>query len=68
MVERLGKKVVMDGKSQLVVRKVVDLILAEGDIANRKVVEVPTVCGLESGKGDIRFGIKLLGDAPRDVV
>ena len=61
LVQRLGKKVVVDGKAQLVVGFVVDLILAERHIADGKIVEVPPVGGLKPHHGDVRFGIKLLG-------
>ena len=40
LVDSLGEKVVVDGESQLVVRLVVDLVVAEGYVAHRQIVEV----------------------------
>ena len=66
LIQRLGKKVVVDVEAQLVVGFVVDLILTERHIADGKVIEVPPVGGLEPRHGDVGFGIKLSSNPPAD--
>ena len=68
LVERLGKKVVVNGKTELVVSPVVDLILSKGHVADGKVEEIPSVGGFKACHGNIRLGVKLLGNAPGDAV
>ena len=68
LVQRLGKEVVVDVEAQLVVGFVVHLILAERDVTDGKVIEVPPVGGLEARHGDVGFGVKLPGDAPGNAV
>ena len=58
----------MDGEAQLVICLVVDLILAEGDVADGQIVEVPPVGGFKSSYGDVRLGVELLGNASADGV
>ena len=66
LIQRFGKKVVMDGKTELVVSPVVDLILSKGHVADGKVEEIPSVGGFKAGHGNIRLGVELLCDASRD--
>ena len=66
LVERLGKKVVVNGKTELVVSPVVDLVLSKGHVADGKVEEIPSVGGFKAGHGNIRLGVELLCDASRD--
>ena len=66
LVQRLGKEVVVDVEAQLVVGFVVHLILAERDVTDGKVIEVPPVSGLEARYGDVGFGIKLFGNPAAD--
>ena len=68
LIQRFGKKVVMDGKTELVVSPVVDLILAKGDIADGKVEEIPPVGGFKARHGNVRLGIELLCDSAGDAV
>ena len=68
LVERLGKKVVVNGKTELVVSPVVDLILAKGDIADGKVEEILPVGGFKARHGNVRLGIELLCDSAGDAV
>ena len=56
----------MNVEAQLVVGFVVHLILAERDVADGKVIEVPPVSGLEARYGDVGFGIKLFGNPAAD--
>ena len=57
-----------DGESQLVVRLVVDLVVAEGYVAHRQIVEVTPVCGLKTGNSNVSLRIQHLGNAPGDAV
>ncbi len=60
LIQRFGKKVVVDAEIQLVIGFVVDLILTERHIADGKVIEVTPVGGLKARHGDVRLGIELL--------
>ena len=66
LVERLGKKVVVNGKTELVVSPVVDLVLSKGHVADGKVEEIPSVGGFKACHGNVCLGIELLGDASRN--
>ncbi len=44
LIQRLGKEIVVDGKSQLVIRLVGYFVVAERDIAHSQIVE--SLCGL----------------------
>ena len=66
LVQRLGKKVVVNAEIQLVVGFVPNLILAERYIADGKVIEVPPVGGFKTGHGDVGLGIELPGNTPAD--
>ena len=68
LVERLGKKVVVNGKTELVVSPVVDLVLSKGHVANGKVEEIPSVGGFKACHGNVCLGIELLGDSAGDAV
>ena len=66
LLQRLGEKVVVDGKTELVKSPVADLILSKGYVAHGEVVEVLSVGGFKAGHGNIRLWIELLCDASRD--
>ena len=68
LIERLGEKIVMDGKTELVVSPVVDLILPKGDVAHGDVVKIPPVGGFKSRHGDVGLRVELLCDPARDAV
>ena len=68
LIQRFGEKVVMDGKTELVVSPVVDLVLSKGHVADGKVEEIPPVGGFKACHGNVRLGVKLLGNAPGDAV
>ena len=68
LVERLGKKVVVNGKTELVVSPVVDLVLSKGHVADGKVEEIPPVGGFKACHGNVCLGIELLGDSAGDAV
>ena len=55
LIERLGEKVIMDGKTELVVSSVVYLILSERHVADGKIIEISPVRRFKSGNGDIRL-------------
>ena len=58
----------LNGEAQLVIGLVVHLVVAEGDIPDTEVEEVPPVGGLETGHLDVRLRVQLLGDTPSDGV
>ena len=68
LIQRFGEKVVVNGKTELVVSPVVDLVIAEGHVADSKVEEVPSVRRLKARDGDIGLGVKLPRDTPCDAV
>ena len=63
LIEGLCEEIVVDGKTELVVSPVVDLILSEGDVADSHVIEVAPIRGLKACNGDVGVGIELLGDS-----
>ena len=68
LIQRLGEKVVMNGKTELVKSPVIYLILSEWHVADGKIEEVFSVCGFKACNGDVGFGIELLCDASRQAV
>ena len=62
LVDRLGEKVVVDGKSEFVIGLVIHAVLPERDIADREVVEIAPVGRLESRYCDLRIRVELLCD------
>ena len=66
LIQRFGEKVVMDGKTELVISPVVDLVLSKGHVADGKVEEIPSVGGFKACHGNVCLGIELLCDASRD--
>ena len=56
----------MNVEAQLVVGFVVHLILAERDVADGKVIEVPPVGGLEARHGDVGLGVELFSNPAAD--
>ena len=68
LVDGLGEEVVVNGKTELVVSPVVDLIVAKGHVADGEVEEVTPVRRFKARDGDVGLGIKLLRDAPGDAV
>ena len=68
MVDGLGEKVVVDRKSQPVVRLVVDLVLTKGHVAHGKIIKVPPVGGLKTGYGNVSLRVQFFRNAPGDAV
>ena len=68
LIERLCKKVVVDGKTELVVSPVVHLILSKGHVADSQIIEVFAVSRFKTGHCDIGLWIELLGNSPGDTV
>ena len=66
LVQRLGKKVIVNAEIQLVIGFVPNLVLAKRNIAHRQIVEIPPVGGFKPGHGDVCLGIELLGNTPAD--
>ena len=58
----------MDGESEPVILRVVDLVLAERHVADGEVKEAGAVRRLEASDGDVRFRVELLCYAPGDAV
>ena len=68
LIQRLGEKVIVNGKTELVISPVVDLILSKGYVADSEVKEIPAVGGLKACHGNVGLGIELLGDTACDAV
>ena len=68
LVQRLGEKVVMNGKTELVISPVIDLILSKRHVADSEIIEVPALGGLKACHGNVGLGIELLGDPARNAV
>ena len=68
LVEHLGGKVVVDGESEPVILRVVDLVLAERHVADGEVIKAGAVRRLKARDGDVRFRVELLCYAPGDAV
>ena len=68
LIQCFGKKVIVNGKSQAIIRLVIDLILTKGDISHRKIIELPAVRCLKSRHRNICFWIKLPGNPPGNAV
>ena len=66
LLQRFCKKVVVNGKTELVKSPVADLILSKRYVAHGEVEEVFSVRCLKARHSNIRLWIELLCDAPRD--
>ncbi|MPM03599.1 hypothetical protein SDC9_49866 [bioreactor metagenome] len=68
LVEGFCKKVIVNGKAELVVSPVIDLILPEGDVAHGDIVKVPPVGGFKACYGNVGIRVKLFCDFSGDAV
>lgn len=68
LVKHLGGKVVVDGESEPVILRVVDMVLAERHVADGEVIKAGAVHRLEARDGDAGLGIELLCYSPGDAV
>ena len=68
LIQRFCKKVVVNGKTELVISPVIYLILSERDVAHGEVVKVFSVRCFKARDGNVRLGIKLLGNTSGDAV
>ena len=68
LVDGFCKEIVVDGKSQLVVRLVVDLVVSKGHIAHGQVVKISAVAGLKASNRNVGLRVQFLCDAPGDAV
>ena len=66
LIQRFGKEVVVDVEAQLVVGRVIDLVVTEGNISHGEVEEIPAIRGFKACHGDIGFGIELFGNPAGD--
>ena len=66
LIQSLGKEIVVDGKSQLVIRLIGYLVVAERDIAHSQIVEVSAVCRFKASHFDFCIGIELLSNSAGD--
>lgn len=66
LIQSLGKEIVVDGKSQLVIRLIGHFVVAERDIAHSQIVEVSAVCRFKTGYLDFCIGIELLSNSAGD--
>ena len=68
LVDGLGKEIVVDRKSQLVVCLIVDLVLTERHIAHGKIIEITAVSGFKASHLDVGFRVELFRNAACDAV
>ena len=68
LVQCFGKEVVVNGKSQLVIRLVRDTVVAERDVADSKVIKISVIRVFKTANCDIRVRIELSGNSPGDTV
>ena len=68
LVDGFCKEIIVDRKSQLVVRLVVDFIIAKWHIAHGKVIEIAAVSGFKSGNFYASFRVELLRNATCNAV
>ena len=66
--QRFCKKVVVDGKTELVKSPVADLILSKGYVAHGEVEEVLPVGGFKARHGNVCLGVELLCDPAGNAV
>ena len=64
LVQGFGKEIVVDTEFQLIVGRVIDRVIAKGDVAHGQIIEVPPVGLFKTGYGNIRFLIQLPGNPP----
>lgn len=60
--------IIVNGKTELVIGSVVDLILSERHVADGEVIEVTSVGGLKACDSDVCLGVKLFCNSPCDAV
>ena len=63
LVDSLGEKVVVDTKTQLVVRLVADFVLTKRHVSNSQIIKISAVSSFKAGNGDISLWIQLLCNA-----
>ncbi len=63
LVQHLGEEIVVDAESVLVIGRVMDLVIAKGDVAHGDVVEILLVGSLEPGDSDMGLGVQQFCDA-----
>ena len=68
LVDGLGEKVVVDTKSQLVVRLIVDLVLTKRYVAHGKIIKVTPIGGLKASHGNVCLRVQFFCNAPGDAV
>ena len=68
LVDGFRKEIIVDTKSQLVVRLIVDLVLTERHIAHRQIVKITAVGGFKASHGNVCLRIQFFCNAPGDAV
>ena len=68
LIQRFCEEVVVNGKTELVICPGIYLILSERDVAHGEVVKVFSVRCFKARDGNVRLGIKLLGNPAGDAV
>ena len=66
LIQSLGKEIVVNGESQLVIRLIGHFVVAERDIAHSQIVEVSAVCRFKASHLDFGIGIELLSNSAGD--
>ena len=68
LVQCLGKEIIVNVETQLVIGRVVDVVLTKGHVAHDQIIEVLPVRCFKTGEGNVRFLVELLGNAPSEIV
>ena len=68
LVDGFRKEIIVDRKSQLVIRFIVDLVVAEGHIAHGKIIKVAPIGGLKTGYGNVSLRVQFFRNTPGDAV
>ena len=66
LVDGFRKEIIVDRESQLVVRLIVDSILAERYVSHRQIVKITAVGGLKASHRNVCLRIQLFRNAPGD--
>ena len=66
LIQRLGKEIVVDRKTELIIGLIADTVVAKGYIADGQIIEVAPVSGLKACHLDFCLRIQLLRNAPGD--
>ena len=68
LIQGFGQKIIVDAEAQRIIAFVIHQVVAEGHVANGKIIKIPPVCGFKARHGNVRIGIELLCNPPGNAV